>query len=392
MSDKGVFPEPSKVDEVVNFFTCSCASDVKSFLGIASFFIKFMPNFSVYAACLFDLLKKGRNFVWSDDCQKSFDYIKAKVRDPALLVHPLFDRSFVIQCDASDKAIGFMLAQRHNDQLRPPIMFGGRVLTDVEQRYATIDKELLACYFPLKLCEIYILGYDFVVYTDQKPLLCLSVFKDVLNKRVRWIHYMESLRTRLRYLTGNQNVVADFISRNNINDTKFYDVLRFNALELSAASYKHEDLIMAQRNDAKLKQVIEGIESNKHVPKEYRISKSKLFMKNNLFMCNHHSHYLVVCPSELRSDVLDLSHSQWYSGHFGIFKTHKRVLASFWWPGLYSDRVDFITQCEVCISLKPLNRNPGRMGIRSFPSSPMELVSIDFLVDLAIRIVGIVTY
>ena len=373
MSDKGVFPEPSKVDEVVNFFTCSCASDVKSFLGIASFFIKFMPN-----SCLFDLLKKGRNFVWSDDCQKSFDYIKAKLRDPALLVHPLFDRSFVIQCDASDKAIGFMLAQR--------------VLTDVEQRYATIDKELLACYFPLKLGEIYILGYDFVVYTDQKPLLCLSAFKDVLNKRVRWIHYMESLGTRLRYLTGNQNVVADFISRNNINDTKKLDVLRFNALELSAASYKHEDLIMAQRNDAKLKQVIEGIESNKHVPKEYCISKSKLFMKNNLFMCNHHSHYLVVCPSELRSDVLDLSHSQCYSGHFGIFKTHKRVLASFWWPGLYSDIVDFITQCEVCISLKPLNRNPGRMGIRSFPSSPMELVSIDFLVDLAIRIVGIVTY
>ena len=97
-----------------------------------------------------------------------------------MLVHPLFDRPFVIQCNASDKGIGFMLAQQHDDQLRP-IMFGGRVLTDIEQSYATIDKELLACYFALKRCEIYILGNDFIVYTDHKPLLCLSAFKDVLN-------------------------------------------------------------------------------------------------------------------------------------------------------------------------------------------------------------------
>ena len=71
-----------------------------------------LPSFSVYAACLFDLLKKGRSFVWSNECQKSFDNIKAKLRDPALLVHPLFDRSFVMQYDASDKTISFMLAQR----------------------------------------------------------------------------------------------------------------------------------------------------------------------------------------------------------------------------------------------------------------------------------------
>ena len=251
MSNKGIFHEASKVDEVVNFFTPSCASDVKSYLGMVFFFRKVIPSFSVYAACLFDLLKKGRNFVWSDECRKSFDYIKAKLRDPALLAHPLFDRSFVIQCDASDKAIGFMLAQQHDDQLRP-IIFAGRVLTDIEQRYATIDKELLTCYFALKRCEIYILGYHFIVYTDHKPLLILSAFKDVLNKRFRWIQYMKSLGTRLRYLPGNQNVVADFISCYNINDAKKLDVLRFNALELSVADYKHEDLVVAQRDDAKL--------------------------------------------------------------------------------------------------------------------------------------------
>ena len=98
------------------------------------------------------------------------------------------------------------------------------MLTDIEQRYATIVKELLACYFTLKRCEIYILGYDFIVYTDHKPLLCLSAFKYVLNKRFRWIQYMENLGSRFRHLPGNQNVVADFTSRSNINDAKMYYV------------------------------------------------------------------------------------------------------------------------------------------------------------------------
>ena len=104
-----------------------CASDIKSFLGMASFFRKFIPDFSVYAACLFDLLKKGREFIWSEECTKSFNYIKAKLKDPEMLIHSLLDRPFVIPCDASAKVIGFMLAQQHGDQLRP-IMFGGRVI------------------------------------------------------------------------------------------------------------------------------------------------------------------------------------------------------------------------------------------------------------------------
>ena len=76
-------------------------------------------------------------------------------------------------------------------------------------------------------------------------------------------------RDCLRYLLGNQNIVADFRSRNNINHTKKLGVLPCNALKFSAASYKHEDLVVAQSNDTKFKQVIEGIENNKHIPKEY---------------------------------------------------------------------------------------------------------------------------
>ena len=383
LSGQGIFPEVGKVEEVVNFFTPTCASEVKSFLGMASFFRKFVPNFSLHAAPLFDLLKKDKEFVWSVVCQKSFDYVKAKLKAPELLVHPLFDRPFVIQCDASGSAVGFMLAQQHGDQLRP-VMFGGRVLSDTERRYATIDKELLACYFAVKRSEIYLLGHDFIVYTDHKPLLSLSAFKDVLNKRFRWIQFLESVGTRLRYLPGKQNVVADFISRNSVQSDDKLDVLRLNALELSAVSYDQHELVAMQRNDAILEQVIEGLKTNSEIPKVYRMSKNKLFIENDLLMYNHHGYNLVVAPSEIRLEILDMCHSQWCSGHFGVFKTHKRVLKSFWWPCLYQEITQFISDCEICLSVKRLCRNPGRMGMRSFPTSPMELVSIDYLVELPV--------
>ena len=125
--------------------------------------------------------------------------------------------------------------------------------------------------------------------------------------------------------------------------------------------------------------------------KENRKSKSKLFMENDLLIY-YHRNCLVICPS---GSSICLTHSGARlivcSAHLAFLRL-KLALASFWWPGLYSDIVDFITQCEVCISVKPSNRNPGRMGIRSFPSSPMELVSIVFLVTCPLRIVGIVAY
>ena len=109
-----------------------------------------------------------------------------------LYTHSLIDS---LLSDASGKAIGFMLAQMYDNMLKP-IMFRGRVLSEAEQRYATVDKELLACYFAIKKCEIYVLGYDFIVYTDHKPLINLKGFKDVINRRYRWIEYLESMSVR----------------------------------------------------------------------------------------------------------------------------------------------------------------------------------------------------
>ena len=270
-----------KVQEILRFSVPKTCSEVKSFLGMASFFRKFVRHFSECAAPLFELLKKSRLFEWTDECESGFNFIKSKLQDARILVHPQFDRPFIIHRDASGKAIGFMLAQMYNNMLKP--MFGGRVLSEAEQRYATADKELLTCYFATKKCEIYVLGYDFIVYTDHKPLINLKGFKDVVNRRYRWIEYLESMSVRLRYLPGAENIVADFISRN-INEGAKLDVIRFNVPDMTSVVFDRNDLIASQYNDSDLLKTIEIMQGNStnEFPKCYRRHKNKLLTQDDM--------------------------------------------------------------------------------------------------------------
>lgn len=104
-------------------------------------------------------MKKGQKFLWSEECEKSFEYIKSEMLKAELLVHQRFEKQFVLTTDASNKAIGFSLCQEVEGELRP-ILYGGRTLSKAEKNYSTTDKELLACYFAVKKCEFYLLGNE----------------------------------------------------------------------------------------------------------------------------------------------------------------------------------------------------------------------------------------
>ena len=141
-----------------------------------------------------------------------------------------------------------------------------------------------------------------------------------------------------------------------------------------------------QYNDSDLLKTIEIMHGNSidKFPKCYRRYKNKLLIQDDTLKYRHHDSVCPVVPLKLRREILDLAHSKCFLGHLGIFKTHRRILELFWWSGLYEDIVNFISNCEICIAVKPQHRNPGRMGVREFPCAPMELVSIDFLVELPV--------
>ena len=169
VNNKGVKPQPSKISDIVDFNKPNNIAELRTFLGMVAYCRKFIKDFSDQAACLFDLLKKGKKFLWSDECESCFAYLKEQLRNAELLVHPNFEKPFILTTDASNKAIGFTLFQEVEGDLLP-ILYGGRALTKAEKNYCTTDKELLGCYFAVQKCEFYLLGNEYAVYTDHEPL------------------------------------------------------------------------------------------------------------------------------------------------------------------------------------------------------------------------------
>ena len=121
-------------------------------------------------------------------------FVKLKINSviQTFLVHPNFEKPFILISNASNKAIGHVLWEKVDGELRP-IFFGGRVLSDTEQRYSITDRELLSVYFAVKKCEFYLVGHKFVIYTDHKPLILLKTFRALVHKRICWINYLQIL-------------------------------------------------------------------------------------------------------------------------------------------------------------------------------------------------------
>ena len=156
LSAEGLKPSKGKLGEIVEFPVPKRLEELKTFLGMAAFFRKFVPNYSHLASTLHALDKKNVSFVWTDACQHSFELIKSALSDENILSFPEFDKPFIVHSDASLTAIGFMLAQEREGEL-VPIMFGGRSLNKSEQNYSPLDRELLACFYAVSQCKIYLL-------------------------------------------------------------------------------------------------------------------------------------------------------------------------------------------------------------------------------------------
>ena len=131
------------MEAIQNFPTPKTQRQVKSFIGLASYYRKFIPNFSTIAEPLHKLTRKKQNFIWDEKCTKSFNILKAQLINPPILQYPDLNKPFTLTTDASDYGLGAVLSQ-HHDKQDLPISFASRSLNSAETRYSTIEKEMLA--------------------------------------------------------------------------------------------------------------------------------------------------------------------------------------------------------------------------------------------------------
>lgn len=210
ITSEGIKPDEAKIQAVKNFPSPKNYKDVKTFLGMMSYYRKFIPNLSNLAEPINRLLKKGQKFVWSVTCQQSFDELKSLLMSSPILQYPDFTKKFVITTDASNVAIGAVLS---NEDKNLPIAYASRILNAAERRYSTVERELLAIVWAIKHFKPYVYGREFLVHSDHKPLVYLFNVTNSSDRLMRWRLSLEEYDFKVIYKPGKQNVVADALSR-----------------------------------------------------------------------------------------------------------------------------------------------------------------------------------
>lgn len=210
-----VKPVDAKVSAISTFPVPNCKRQLKRFLGMAGFYRKFCPNFSTISEPLTQLLKKNVKFIWSVDCQKSFDELKAILKSAPVLSAPEFSLPFKLAVDASDVAAGSVLLQEDKIGVDHPICFFSRKFNKFQRNYSTIEKECLSLILALQHFEVYLTAsnHPIVVYSDHNPLVFLQKLKGKNQRLLRWSLLMQEYNLDIRHIKGKDNIIADCLSR-----------------------------------------------------------------------------------------------------------------------------------------------------------------------------------
>ncbi|CAN6552297.1 unnamed protein product [Malus baccata var. baccata] len=212
ISEKGIEVDKSKVDLVRYLPSPTSVREVRSFLGHAGFYRRFIKDFSKIAKPLCHLLQKDVSFEFNEACEKAFKHLK-ELLTTAPIITPLdWSIPFELMCDASDYALGAVLGQRKNKHSHV-IYYASRTLNDAQLNYSTTEKELLAVVFALDKFRSYLIGTKVIVFTDHAALKYLFTKKEAKPRLIRCMLLLQEFDIEIRDKKGCENVVADHLSR-----------------------------------------------------------------------------------------------------------------------------------------------------------------------------------
>ncbi|XP_065874841.1 uncharacterized protein [Euphorbia lathyris] len=208
IDSQGVSVDIEKVKAIQEWPTPNSVTEVRSFHGLASFYRRFVKNFSTIAAPLTEVIKKNVGFKWGKAQEDAFEMLKARLTSAPVLALPNFDKSFEIECDASGVGIGAVLMQEGR-----PIAFFSEKLSGATLNYPTYDKELYALVRALQMWQHYLWPKEFVIHTDHESLKHLKGQQKLNRRHAKWVEFIETFPYVIKYKQGKENVVADALSR-----------------------------------------------------------------------------------------------------------------------------------------------------------------------------------
>ncbi|GJR39148.1 reverse transcriptase domain-containing protein [Tanacetum coccineum] len=212
ISRKGIEVDKAKIDVISKLPHPTTVKGIRSFLGHAGFYRRFIKDFSKISRPMTHLLEKNTPFIFSEDCILAFQTLKKKLTEAPILIAPNWDQPFEIMCDASDYAIGAVLGQRIEKHFRP-IHYASKTMTEAETNYTTTEKEMLAVVYAFEKFRSYLIMNKSVVYTDHSALKYLFNKKDAKARLLRWVLLLQEFDFKVIDTKGAENYAADHLSR-----------------------------------------------------------------------------------------------------------------------------------------------------------------------------------
>lgn len=370
VNSKGLQPDPDKVDAILNFPVPTNPKEVKRFLGTASWYRRFIPNFSALAAPLNKLTsssKKAPPFTWSQECEEAFTKLKEILITAPVLSCPDYSLPFEVHTDASNYGIGGLLTQTR-DGVEHPIAYMSKSLSKQQQNYSITEREALAVLLALEHWRCYLEnGIKFTVFTDHSALKWFLKLQNPTGRLARWGIRLSAFNFDIQHRRGTDNTLPDALSR----------ACPVAALtDNTTTSMTHP-----QTKDNWYLNIYNGCQHNPTAYPNYIVKHNKLYRyEKNKFTIMAEFEWKEVIPTEARPLIITENHAEPMAGHLGIYKTYKRLSLRYYWPGMHGDVVKFVTACEACIAHKQTNHAPlGLMGKPKECSRPFQMLSIDIV-------------
>ena len=377
----GVAPDPGKVEAVAQWPRPTTPEEIKRFLGLCSYYRRFVPSFAEIAHPLHQLAT-ANPFDWTQEAEDAFQKLKLVLTNPPILAYPDPNHVFILDTDASAFGIGGVLSQKVDEQERV-IAYFSRALTTAERHYCVTRKELLAMLKSIEHFHAYLYGRKFLLRSDHAALQWLLHFRCPEGQVARWIQSLQQYDFTVQHRPGSKHGNADALSRRPcLNEACRHcdkldsqeqqkiqgesDIPQVATLQLNQSDSVHNksahELRQAQLDDPDIKPVLEWFGQSSNKPSWEEVapysSKTKIWQSLRVFDGVLYRRWetpsgddtvkQLVLPKSLWQEVLQELHDTRTAGHLGRAKTLGRIRQRFYWVQCRKDVQDWCHNCDLC--------------------------------------------
>ncbi|KAH0778029.1 hypothetical protein KY290_009440 [Solanum tuberosum] len=376
VSGDGIKVDTRKIEAVQNWPRPTSPTEIRSFLGLAGYYRRFVEGFSTIASPLTKLTQKTVKFQWSEACEKSFQELKKRLTIAPVLTLPEGTQGFVVYCDASRVGLGCVLMQ--NGKV---IAYASRQLKVHEKNYPTHDLELAAVVFALR--------YGVITY-----MVCMSTYS-LITRAFNMCLLRKSLISDRG--GGKANVVADSLSRLSMGSTAHIeegrkelakDVHRLACLGVRFTDSIEGGIAVTSRAESSLMSEVKEKQDQDPILLELKenVQKQRVlaFEQGGDGVLRFQGRLCVPMVDGLQEKIMDEAHSSRYSIHPGSTKMYRDLREVYWWNGMKKGIAEFVAKCPNCQQVKVEHQRPGGLAQRiELPEWKWEMINMDFITGLS---------